>query len=96
MACASKFTECERERAMGHGEREREREVKVADCECELVRCLPVSIRTSAWVGAVFARVHKDQRMGRCCQRLRTRAKVSRNYARALRASAQKSLESRS
>ena len=76
--------------------RKREREVKVAECECELVRCLPVSIRTSTWVGAVFARVHKDQRMGRCCQRLRTRAKVSRNYARALRASAQKSLESRS
>ena len=50
--------------------------------------CLLVSERTSAWVGAVFARVHKDQRMGRCCQRLRTRAKVSRNYARALRASA--------
>ena len=31
-------------------EREREREVKVAECECVLV----------------FARVHKDQRMGRC------------------------------
>lgn len=50
--------------------------------------CLPVSVRTSAWVGAVFARVHKDQRIGRYCQRLRTRAKVSRNYARALWASA--------
>ena len=71
---------------MGHGEKEREREVMVAECECELV--FAKSVRTSAWVGAVFARVHKDQRMGRCCQRLRTRAKVSRNYARALRASA--------
>ena len=52
MACASKFTERECERAMGDGEREREREreVKVAECECELV----------------FARVRKDQRMGRC------------------------------
>ena len=50
VACASKFTERERERAMGHGEKEREREVKVAECECELV----------------FARVRKDQRMGRC------------------------------
>jgi hypothetical protein len=44
--------ECERKRAMWAMEKEREREVKVAECECELVRCLPASIRTSAWVSA--------------------------------------------
>ena len=94
VACASKFTERERERAMGHGEKKKKRErSRLQSVSVSL--CLPVSIRTSAWVGAVFARVHKDQRMGRCCQRLRTRAKVSRNYARALAPTGQRTSYSR-
>ena len=44
--------------------RERERERERSRLQSVSVSwCLPVSERTSAWVGAVFARVHKDQRM---------------------------------